>query len=643
MSMGIASSLHGGLWGCRRRPQFNTKALFLEGALPSIITGISNSLRRGNVNLRTAALALALLGTTVSLGATTCTPSSATITYAADDYFYFYLNGNEVVSGNQFDAGAPPATVTIPLADFAPAGSDNYFAFEDKNTVAALLSCTWIITISCGGSNTYLTPADTSLSMYDDTTGGNVPGVESGLSWFQQGYPDTGNLFSGTPVDVTASLWYQPLNNPSTGSAVPIISWDASSDQHNTGEIIYYRENLVLPTPPPTPTPYPTVCGAIPAFVQSSILATGCAGNGSPTSFSYTIPSDPGEILLVQQESTGPVLSGVTWDGLPLTQLPGSPYTTSGPTIYTYYLVNPPAGTFMLNLNTTSGCSWNPVATVFDNVNPASPIGATNTSTGNAYGFKDTITTVSPYSIIDDFFAYANGPYAFSSTTGSPLFPVNNSGCCDAVYGSYYNAEGPGPYSLYYTQATSPQTWWGQSIELEAVTACGTPTDTPTPAPTPTSTALPTATFTPPPTNTPGPSPTDTETLTPSPTRSWTPTETESYTPGPTATITPTSNIIVAALDFFGAFPNPAPPTGTVFGVGIPGPGTISIVVYTLKGEKVATLTVTKTAQGIYEIPWDLKNTWGAKISFGSYYVIANYSDTQGGHTSQGLWITVLR
>jgi hypothetical protein len=54
-----------------------------------------------------------------------CTPATATICYEADDYFYFYINGNTVVNGTVFDAGNPPVCVSVPVGYFAAAGSPN--------------------------------------------------------------------------------------------------------------------------------------------------------------------------------------------------------------------------------------------------------------------------------------------------------------------------------------------------------------------------------------------------------------------------------------------------------------------------------------------------------------------------------------
>jgi hypothetical protein len=247
-------------------------------------------------------------------------------------------------------------------------------------------------------------------------------------------------------------------------------------------------------TPTQTPTSYPTVCGGPPAFVQSVILngvgvssTSGCAGSGNPTSFNYNVPALPGEILIVQVEATAPVLSGVTWaNNETLSALPSdsSVAVTGGGTIYTYYLVEPMPGNFTLAFNITSGCSWNAVASVYDNVNPANPFGAINTSGGDATTFADSITTEAGSSIIHDFFAYQSGPYNFTGMNGTQLFASNTSQCCDDVYGSYLNTSAPGAYTLDYTQpGPASADWTGVSIELEGSADCGTPTMVPTPVP----------------------------------------------------------------------------------------------------------------------------------------------------------------
>jgi hypothetical protein len=467
----------------------------------------------------------------------TCTPVSASITYEADDYFDFYINGNMVVNGTVFDAGAPPVTVSIPLTDFAAPGSPNYFAAEVVNSVANLIGAGWVITITCAdGSMSYITDTDNTFTMYDDVNGSAPPPA----AWVNPTWVDSGNLFNQAPIQAPPLGWFSPpLTHPITGAPLPILSHSASGTQSSLTEKLYFRESVILPeiTPTVTPTPYPTVCGATPAFVQSSVVAGGCAGNGNPTSFTYTIPANGGQILLAQVESTVPVLSGVSWNGAALSQLPGSPVAIPSGNIYTYYMINPPPGTFTLAYNITSGCSWNAVATVYKNIDTASPFGTIKSNGGNASTFSDSVGTSSPYSIVHDFLAYPNGPFTFTGLTGTQLFASSASGCCYDVYGSYDNASAPTSYNLNYTQSTGAQNWWAETIELKAVTSCGTLTYTPTLSATPTPTATATGTRTPTSTATPSRTVTATDTLT------VLDTSTDSATPSRTGTATPTGTL----------------------------------------------------------------------------------------------------
>ena len=476
--------------------------------------------------------------------AAACAPVSASITYEADDYFFFYINGNTVVNGTVFDAGAPPVTVPIPVGYFNAAGTANYFAGEVTNSVANLIGAAWVITISCAdGSMSYITSVDNTFTMYDDVAGSAPPPG----AWNTPAWVDAGNLFSAAPIQAPPLAWFNPpLKDPLTGATLPVLSHSSSGTQGSLSEKLYFRESVILTeiTPTVTPTPYPTVCGATPAFVQSTVLATGCAGSGNPTSFTATVPVGPGQILIAQVESTGPVLSGVSWNGAALTQLAGSPMPITSGNVYTYYMVNPPPGTFLLNFNVTSGCSWNAVATIYKNIDTSSPFGTIKANTGNSLTFADTITTTSPFSIIHDFVAYPNGPFTFTGLTGTQLFPSSASGCCNDVYGSYLSATGPGPYSVNYTQSSSPQNWWAETIELKAVTTCGTtPTDTATPTKTRTETATLTRTSTPSPTPT-ATNTVQTPTFTATPTRTVTPsssaTPTQTRTASPTPSFTPT-------------------------------------------------------------------------------------------------------
>jgi len=560
------------------------------------------------------------------LKALACTPASATITYAADDYMFFYLNGNTVLNGTTFDPGNPPLTVPIPIGDFNAPGTANYYAIENTNAGPNLIACTWLITITCAdGSKSYISASDAGFSMYNDTAGSSPPPA----AWITPGWVDSGNLFSGTPAHVSPGvMWFNPVPvDPRTGSPVPILSWQSSAVNTNANEVIYYRESVVIPTPPPTPTPYPTVCGNTPAFVQSSVIANGCAGSGNPTSFSYTVPANPGELLLAQVESTGPVLSGVTWNGSSLTQLPGSPVPISGGNIYTYYMVNPPAGTFTLAFSVTNGCSWNVVASVYKNIDTTSPFGAIQSSSGNASNFVDAITTTGPYSIIHDLLAYPSGPFTFTGLTGTQLFAASASGCCDDVYGSYYLASAPMAYNINYSQSTGSQNWWSETIELKAVNSC------PTLVPTSSWTATPNPSFSPSPQSCPTVTATFSVTASPPPTLSNSPTRTASATASPTPSFSTTSSppasptllptLTMAPppllLHLYPNSPNPFGTEGTYLAYFINVDATVDIKVYDVSGEMVRALDPFPGRAGNNEEFWDGKNSSAQSVASGTY------------------------
>src|ERR1700677_3006477 len=162
-----------------------------------------------------------------------CTPASATITFQADDDFSFWLNGNLIVN-NAHDSGNPTfAPVAIPTPDFNPPGTPNYYAYAISNTTAALIGGDWLITITCqGGSVTYMSSSDTTLTEYDDMQGASPPQMEAGVNWYDSTWPDTLNQFSD-PIVYGAIDWFNPgpLTNPETGDPLPVLSYSANGQQ----------------------------------------------------------------------------------------------------------------------------------------------------------------------------------------------------------------------------------------------------------------------------------------------------------------------------------------------------------------------------------------------------------------------------
>jgi hypothetical protein len=618
-------------------------------------------------------LLCALLGFGLASGlraASGCAVTSASISIECDDYLYFYINGNLVVNGTPFDPhpGVAGSVLTIPPSDFAPAGSPNYFAAEVQNTVAASVGGAWLISITCAdGSISYISSSDASYFMHDDPTGSEVIPVDGGgNNWYDPGYTDPGNKFTASPIYATPFSWMntpQPaLTDPLTGITIPLLSANASGNQNGLNERLYFRESIVLPeiTPTITPTPYPTVCGASPSFVSSQVLNTsGCTGSGNPTSWTFNVPAGPGEVLVVNVENGGSgTITGVTWNGIAMTQLPsdGAVAITGNGTLYTYYMVNPVPGSFLVAPTGINGCGWNVVATLYQNVDTSSPLGAISTNGGNSTTVTENITTTAGYSIIHDFFAIQSGPSSYTGTYGTQLFAPSSSQCCDNVYGSYSATTAPGLYTNSYVPGSSHD-YTGVSLELKPVTSCGTPTYTPVITPTlsftPSDTFTSTKTLTPSPTKTmtfsPGPSPTATPTKTvtmtftlgPSPT--FTRTITVSPTISPSFSASPTQGPVPQLFKIVAIYPNPVGDQGASFVFNLPYAANVDCKLYDLRGEAVWEGNKSFPA-GMGEIPWKAVNNGGAKVSYGAYYLVAKAKGTtQNSSDSDSKWLTVVR
>jgi len=386
-------------------------------------------------------------------------------------------DGNLMQTALYADDGAGQPGELLGTSDVIPVSASGPFTMDIGGSGLTLSPGTvWLAFVGLGGSGSYvLSASNEQESDFQFLDGGSFPPSVGAQA------TDEGEGFGALAVDI--NVCYLTPTVTETNASTPTASETPASSMSFSPSI----------SNSPTPLVTPTAPTALPAFVTSSVLGSGCAGNGAATSFVFALPSGPAELLLTQVESTGPVVTGVTWGGIPLAQLGGSPMAISGGDIYTYYLVNPAPGSHTLNFTPPWGCSWNVVATVYENINTSNPIGAVTSNSGNSSTFVDSITTTSPYSIIDDFIAYLSGPFNFSALSAIQLFAPGDSGCCDAAYGSYYSTSAPGTYNLDYNETVGPVQWWGESIELRAWPMTPSPTPVSTPTLTPVSGSTPMA------------------------------------------------------------------------------------------------------------------------------------------------------
>lgn len=78
--------------------------------------------------------------------------------------------------------------------------------------------------------------------------------------------------------------------------------------------------------------------------------------------------------------------------------------------------------------------------------------------------------------------------------------------------------------------------------------------------------------------------------------------------------------------DLLNIFPNPFNPSTTIH-FDLKNSGMVTIDIFNVKGQKIKTLIASTLNQGKHDIVWDGKDTYGASLASGVYYVRMNFAD----------------
>ena len=592
------------------------------------------------------------LGYPPALRAGTCVPVSASITVQADDQLKMWINGTQVGPDPFINQNHSYNVYSIDPAVFDPSGT-NFFAIENINTTAPAIGADWVITMQCAdGSLSYITNADNSFWLYDDPTGSAPPPADgSANAWYQNAWtnPSPGTYFNETPVAVTGSWWYTPMDNPITGLPLPVMSSNAAGNDLSAAETLYYRESVTLveqPTPVPTPT-YVPGCGP-PAYVDGAMLLAGQNGNNaSAFNAPYNLPSAiSGALALVEIENNGtPAISSITFGGLPMSLYwHGIGDGVGGSDLSLYYVTAAglTAGAHNVGINYASPSSnqqWVVQLRIFSGVDLAAPIGVSRFMTQNTASFTDTITTIGQVSLLMDFLENSQNNFPTTLGPGQTYPGVTGATSGLAAWGDYMTAGGPGTYNMTYQWSPGGQSIVSWLVEVDAP---GCPSTSATPSPTSTfgvnsPTVTPTATWTRTATPTRTVSPTATRTFTPVPpgsTRTDTPTVTQTRTPAPVNTPVPGA----PGFRIITVYPNPVPGTGCYFVLNVPRAETVSFKVFDLRGELIWSASQAFNGSGTFQQKWPANNNAGASVSYGAYFLVAS-----AGQDSDNQWLTVVR
>jgi hypothetical protein len=354
----------------------------------------------------------------------------------------------------------------------------------------------------------------------------------------------------------------------STGSGPAVMTYNLSASGSYTWQMVEIESAQAPCTPTITPTfsPSPTAtntpppaCGP-PVLLGSAVVNQGFVSSLS-SNFAYTCPAGNYVALLVRVETGGSSTqspSSVSYGGFGMTLVRDDPLYAATGRMATYALAAPPAGsnTLVINYPATPSNNWSVVAEAYGNVSQASPIGATNYSTGAGSTFSPGITTTGPGSVVSNYLAISTANMASDPGQTSFGYPI---GCCENVFGDYRTVGAPGSQIFSYTLSFATN-YAIQSVEMQGMscaTATGTFTRTATSSPT--RTATPSATFTR--TSTPAFTPTNSPAVTPT----FTPTSTPFLTPTNSPVVTPTGT--AAGTATFTAAPTHSPtPSATSAG-----------------------------------------------------------------------------
>ena len=209
----------------------------------------------------------------------TCTPISAQLCAAVDDWSQIYINGNLVTNaalptfpgvggvGNDGfpycdigDASCTPMCISLNATQLGwLQATGNVISVRTLNTGYNELWTSYSLDVTCsGGQHSYVSSADVAdIKMYYDSTcpDGDIP-TYGGLDWYDLLYDWAGSGLPWVAPAFEDGLKYgKRIMDPQTGSLLPALSYSSDSDTvDNDCKEIFIRQGFDLPVEP-TPEP----------------------------------------------------------------------------------------------------------------------------------------------------------------------------------------------------------------------------------------------------------------------------------------------------------------------------------------------------------------------------------------------------
>jgi hypothetical protein len=218
---------------------------------------------------------------TPTFAAAACTPVSAILCAAVDDYADIWINSTYIdnfpyVPWDQ--TGVYPKCVALPPAvASALSPTNNMIAVRDLNTSCCEIWASWSLDITCSnGMHSYASSNSTPSDMYWDNNGcpATDPAVSGGHNWYDALYNESGSGLSWTaPVIVTGQKFGKMMSDPGTGNVLPSLGYSAASSGGTSDCMqLFFRQSFSINT---MPTPMPPVF----TIAKTASQTTGILGN----------------------------------------------------------------------------------------------------------------------------------------------------------------------------------------------------------------------------------------------------------------------------------------------------------------------------------------------------------------------------
>lgn len=188
------------------------------------------------------------------------------------------------------------------------------------------------------------------------------------------------------------------------------------------------------------------------------------------SSLTWSHVSSGTDRLLTVEVSTeqSRTITGITYNGVPLTQAVSKTNTPNNLRVETWYLVAPPVGTYSIIISMSGSSDISAFAQTSTQVNQSSPIGVTQVSGATSSSPNFSLVTSTNYSIIIDALATQSPGISYTAGSGQIINGQWTSPIAQGISSSKESGAAPDTVPMSYTMSASTP-WVYCGVEIKGV------------------------------------------------------------------------------------------------------------------------------------------------------------------------------